>query len=373
MAYGPRARHPSELAPFNPHREPRTAPGVFTTGRLFQALEGRGYPGQLSILKGCIRLAVRPTVGSRCCGAEHPQDREPRSTGFHVGNRRPLWARWATPSAVDLALTCSPALEWWSARPLRGFHDFGGVPQEMLCEHPKSAVRECRPDGTITFHCASWIGDPRRLHAPTLPALSSPTKGKTARTIGDVHQRFFVSSSAPHGPPCRRGSCSPTAGCSKRPTVAGMARHTSVPTSGSSASARHSHPRRPHRIMIPASSPAGAAIGLGFLRRLPLFHPLGLGWGASVAKELAGEGCPRISQPRALGGYACAGHPSPLLGERAHTPVAYAPRASHQAPHGSPVDTAVGSQAAPQGHWRQRVRSASWRSTRPWAGWDGEP
>jgi transposase len=197
-----RGRRGSLLDPYRAVIDGLLAEGVWNGVVIWRELQGRGYPGGVSIIRDYLRpkRALRPSGRA--------------TVRFETEPGRQLQMDWATqqtviagqPVDVHFAvstLSYSRRFHVWATDSedaehtyeavVRAFEWFGGVPGEVLVDNQKAAVLAHRRGGEVQFHprfvdLAGHYGFRPRACRPA----RAQTKGKDERNVGYVKHHFFV-------------------------------------------------------------------------------------------------------------------------------------------------------------------------------------
>ena len=198
--YTRRKRRKSKLDPYKDYLRLRMQEGVYNAQKLFDEIRGRGYPGRISILKewirpfreeakriAVVRFETEPGRQAQadwasfgrisCHGGAYPL------SGFVIklGYSRTRFVTFTTSQDVEHLLEAH----------IKAFEFWGGVPEEILYDNPKTIVvwrkgKEVKFNPRFIDFCAHYGFIPR-LCWPGRPQ----TKGKVERAVNYVRSNFW--------------------------------------------------------------------------------------------------------------------------------------------------------------------------------------
>ncbi len=199
-----RAPQPSLLAPYETHLRVRAPEIGYNAWRLFQELQGQGYPGGYETVKRAVRplrqaerVLAEATVRFETAPGRQAQvdwtstwltcpegQRRAQAFVMILGYSRCLYVEFTADQHLETLLRCHEhAFDW-----------FGGLPEEIVYDNPKTVVLRRSADGShIEWHPVFW--DFARYYG-VLPRLCRPyrarTKGKVESGIKYVKRAFVL-------------------------------------------------------------------------------------------------------------------------------------------------------------------------------------
>jgi transposase len=199
-----RAPRPLVLAPYAAHLRVRAPEIAYNAWRLFHELQARGFAGGYETVKRAVRplrqaerVLAEATVRFETAPGRQAQvdwtstwltcpDRRHRAQAFVMvlGYSRCLYVEFTADQRLETLLRCHEhAFDW-----------FGGLPEEIVYDNPKTVVLRRSADGSqIEWHPVFW--DFARYYG-VLPRLCRPyrarTKGKVESGIKYVKRAFVL-------------------------------------------------------------------------------------------------------------------------------------------------------------------------------------
>ncbi len=199
-----RASRPLVLAPYEAHLRVRAPEIGYNAWRLFQELQGQGFAGGYETVKRAVRplrqaerVLAEATVRFETAPGRQAQvdwtstwltcpDGRHRAQAFVMvlGYSRCLYVEFTTDQRLETLLRCHEhAFDW-----------FGGLPEEIVYDNPKTVVLRRSANGSqIEWHPVFW--DFARYYG-VLPRLCRPyrarTKGKVESGIKYVKRAFVL-------------------------------------------------------------------------------------------------------------------------------------------------------------------------------------
>lgn len=199
--YGPREPRPTKLDPYKAHlhdRLERAGDIELHATVLLREIQARGYAGGITQLKEYLR-SVRPTVDQAPVVRFETEPGKQLQIDFVVFRRGALPLRAFTAELGYSRYTCveftdNERTETLAACLEHALAFFGGVPEQVLCDNPKTVVieRNAYGDGRHRYNpylleVAKHYGLALRLCAP----YRAQTKGKIERFHRYMRGSFF--------------------------------------------------------------------------------------------------------------------------------------------------------------------------------------
>lgn len=199
----PQKRKPrvKKLDPYVPYLERRIEEGVLNCNKLLDEIRRQGYQGGKSLVKNFVQPYREARQQEATVRFETLPGKQAQVDwghfGFilHHGRRRRLYAflmtlGWSRASYLEFTISTDTA--WWLRCHIHAFRYFGGVPQDVLHDNPKTAVLDRDTDGTIHWNpryldFAEYYGFTPKACRP----YRAQTKGKVESGIRYVRGNFW--------------------------------------------------------------------------------------------------------------------------------------------------------------------------------------
>jgi transposase len=199
--YGPRAKPPGKLDPFQPYLQERMQVGVWNARVLLRELQERGYTGGYTLLTDWLhpqREAARTVAVRRF---ETPPGKQAQVDWGHLGTvkingeERKLWGFVFT-LGYSRTMMAQAALDQKLGTLLRmheeAFRQLGGVPEEILYDRMKTVWLATDERGEIVWNpvfldFARYWGFTPRLCRP----YRAQTKGKVESGVKYIRRNFL--------------------------------------------------------------------------------------------------------------------------------------------------------------------------------------
>lgn len=200
-AYGPRAKQPGKLDPFQPYLQERMKAGVWNARVLLRELRERGYTGGYTLLTDWLRPQRQSAQTNAVRRFETPPGKQAQVDWGHLGTlevdgqERKLWGFTFT-LGNSRAMMSEATLDQRLGTLLRmheeAFRQLGGVPEEILYDRMKTVWLETDERGEIVWNpvfldFARYWGFTPRLCRP----YRAQTKGKVESGIKYVRRNFL--------------------------------------------------------------------------------------------------------------------------------------------------------------------------------------
>lgn len=196
-----RMRRGSKLDPYKPMVDRLLQEGVWNAVVILRELQAQGYTGSRTMLREYIApkralRANRQTVRFETVPGQQLQS-DWGEVVTHLGGRETkvyfIVNELAYSRRFHFWCTDSQDAEHTYEGIVRSFEYFGGVPQEVLLDNPKTAVAAHPSQGAVRFQerfvdLAGHYGFAPRACRP----YRARTKGKDERMVGYIKQHFFV-------------------------------------------------------------------------------------------------------------------------------------------------------------------------------------
>ena len=200
-SYGPREGGPSKLDPFQDYLSDRLKAGVWNAQVLLRELKHRGYQGGYTILKDWLQPQRGEAKSVAVRRFETPPGKQAQVDWGHLGyldtdrGAQKIWGFTIT-MGYSRRMWVSAALDQKLGTLLRMheavFHEWGGVPEELLYDRMKTVWLGTDERGEILWHpvfldFARYWGFKPRLCRP----YRAQTKGKIESGVKYVRRNFL--------------------------------------------------------------------------------------------------------------------------------------------------------------------------------------
>jgi transposase len=195
-----RALRSKKLDAFGPYLEQRIQDGIVNCNKLVAELRSQGYTGSYTLVRNFVQPYRRPAQPRATVRFETAPGQQAQVDwgyfGFitHQGRRQRLYAfvmtlGWSRMLYVEFMVATDVA--HWLRGHLHAFHDFGGVPAEVLHDNLKTAVLS-REGGEVHWQpryldFASYYGFTPRACQP----YRAQTKGKVESAVRYLRHNFW--------------------------------------------------------------------------------------------------------------------------------------------------------------------------------------
>ena len=200
-AYGPRAKQPGKLEPFQPYLEERMRAGVWNARVLLRELRERGYSGGYTLLTDWLRPQRKSAQTAAVRRFETPAGKQAQVDWGHLGSidiqgeEQKLWG-FSFTLGYSRTMMAEAALDQKLGTLLRmheeAFRQLGGVPEEILYDRMKTVWLETDERGEIVWNpvfldFTRYWGFKPRLCRP----YRAQTKGKVESGVKYIRRNFL--------------------------------------------------------------------------------------------------------------------------------------------------------------------------------------
>jgi len=199
--YGPRAKQPGKLEPFQPYLEERMRAGVWNARVLLRELRERSYSGGYTLLTDWLRPQRKSAQTAAVRRFETPAGKQAQVDWGHLGSidmhgeERKLWG-FSFTLGYSRTMMAEAALDQKLGTLLRmheeAFRQLGGVPEEILYDRMKTVWLETDERGEIVWNpvfldFTRYWGFKPRLCRP----YRAQTKGKVESGVKYIRRNFL--------------------------------------------------------------------------------------------------------------------------------------------------------------------------------------
>lgn len=199
--YGPRAKQPRKLEPFQPYLEERMRAGVWNARVLLRELRERSYSGSYTLLTDWLRPQRKSAQTAAVRRFETPAGKQAQVDWGHLGSidihgeERKLWG-FSFTLGYSRTMMAEAALDQKLGTLLRmheeAFRQLGGVPEEILYDRMKTVWLETDERGEIVWNpvfldFTRYWGFKPRLCRP----YRAQTKGKVESGVKYIRRNFL--------------------------------------------------------------------------------------------------------------------------------------------------------------------------------------
>jgi transposase len=199
--YGPRAKQPGKLEPFQPYLEERMRAGVWNARVLLRELRERAYSGSYTLLTDWLRPQRKSAHTAAVRRFETPAGKQAQVDWGHLGSidihgqERKLWG-FSFTLGYSRTMMAEAALDQKLGTLLRmheeAFRQLGGVPEEILYDRMKTVWLETDERGEIVWNpvfldFTRYWGFKPRLCRP----YRAQTKGKVESGVKYIRRNFL--------------------------------------------------------------------------------------------------------------------------------------------------------------------------------------